>query len=263
MVTVFMNASSARVLSGTASDSGTPRQQSVAVSASVPACKKPRNSCGGIASLIKELEALLADLDPNSERYAAVKAKIASLLDTCASTAGCSASGGSCVPEAPMCGNYRCAVGEQCCDGVPYGNDPQCSTNGQCRRCLSSASVIATPLGDVSVMDLRVGDIVWTTDAAGNRIVRPLVKVSHVPAIGHRVVHLVLADGRSLDVSGPHPTADGQLVGDLQVGDAYDGSVVASAEVKPYEGSATYDILPASETGFYWANGILMGSTLK
>jgi hypothetical protein len=29
-----------------------------------------------------------------------------------------------------------------------------------------------------------------------------------------------------------------------------------------YDGDATYDILPAGPTGFYWADGILMTSTL-
>ena len=130
-------------------------------------------------------------------------------------------------------------------------------------KCLSSASRIATPIGDVAVTSLNVGDIVWTVDAAGKRIVRPLVKVSHVSAPNHRVVHLILTDGRTLDVSGPHPTADGRTVGDLQTGDAYDNSIVKSATLIKYSGTATYDILPAGDTGFYFANGILMGSTLK
>jgi len=30
-----------------------------------------------------------------------------------------------------------------------------------------------------------------------------------------------------------------------------------------YQETATFDILPSSSTGFYWANGILLGSTLK
>ena len=131
------------------------------------------------------------------------------------------------------------------------------------RKCLSFTSKIATPIGDVAVTSLKVGDIVWTTDASGARVVRPLLKASHISAPNHHVVHLVLADGRTLDVSAPHPTADGRTVGVLKTGDAYDGSIVKSAVIKAYEGSATYDILPAGETGYYWANGILMGSTLN
>ena len=152
-----------------------------------------------------------------------------------------------------------------CQDIGPLAGNKKC-TNGssQCkRRCLAESTKIATPIGDVAVTSLKVGDIVWTTDAAGNRIVRPLIKVSRVPAPNHRVVHLVLADSRSLDVSALHPAAGGIMVGDLKAGDAYDGSVVQSAAVKAYEGTATYDILPAGETGYYWANGILMGSTLQ
>lgn len=129
--------------------------------------------------------------------------------------------------------------------------------------CLASTSKIATPRGESSITDLKVGDIVWTADAAGNRVVRSLLRVSRVPVINHHVVHLALADGRTLDVSALHPTADGRTVGDLKAGEVYDGSVVQSVILKPYKGSATYDILPAGDTGYYWANGILMGSTLK
>lgn len=132
-----------------------------------------------------------------------------------------------------------------------------------CGKCLSFDSKIATPIGDVAVTNLRVGDIIWTVDIAGNRIVRPVIKVSHTTAINHHIIHLILADNRTLNVSALHPTADGRTVGDLKTGDMYDGSVVRSAVLQPYKGSATYDILPAGETGYYWANSILMGSTFK
>ena len=46
---------------------------------------------------------------------------------------------------------------------------------------------------------LRVGDVVWTVDAAGARVAAPLLAVGHVPApAGHQMVHVVLADGRQL-----------------------------------------------------------------
>jgi hypothetical protein len=64
-------------------------------------------------------------------------------------------------------------------------------------------------------------------------------------------------------VSPGHPTADGRRVGDLVAGDALDGAHVLSAERMPYLGGATYDILPAGATGTYWANGVLLGSTLR
>jgi len=38
---------------------------------------------------------------------------------------------------------------------------------------------------------------------------------------------------------------------------------VVRADLVPYAGSATYDLLPAGPTTTYWANGILLASTLR
>lgn len=133
-----------------------------------------------------------------------------------------------------------------------------------CPICLASETMIATPHGDVRVSDLRAGMPVWTLDARGKKTVAPVTLTSRTPApAGHRVVRLALADGRRALVSPGHPTADGRLVGDLHAGDAYDGSLVVSAELVLYGGAATHDLLPAGETGLYWADGILLGSTLR
>jgi len=115
----------------------------------------------------------------------------------------------------------------------------------------------------VAVEELKVGDIVWTIDA-GARVAVPLAEVGSTPVPStHRVVELRLSDGRAVDVSPGHPTADGRSVGDVRAGDAYDGAVVLSAELIPYAGRATFDVLPAGATGMYWANGVLLGSTLR
>jgi hypothetical protein len=42
-----------------------------------------------------------------------------------------------------------------------------------------------------------------------------------------------------------------------------DGGRVVSAERVAYTGGATFDVLPAGTTGAYWANGVLLGSTLR
>jgi len=65
-----------------------------------------------------------------------------------------------------------------------------------------------------------------------------------------------------LSVSPGHPTADGRRVGDLETGDLLDGARLVGLEVVPYAHSATYDLLPSGDTGLYWADGILLGSTL-
>jgi hypothetical protein len=76
------------------------------------------------------------------------------------------------------------------------------------------------------------------------------------------MVHLVLADGRELLASPGHRTADGRQLGSLARGDSLDGSTITTWELVPYSGDHTYDLLPAGETGTYWANGILLSSTL-
>jgi hypothetical protein len=71
-----------------------------------------------------------------------------------------------------------------------------------------------------------------------------------------------MENGAVLEISGMHPTADGRTVGELHAGDELDGLRVVEATVIPYTHDATYDILPDSETGSYFAGGVLVGSTL-
>jgi Hint domain len=133
-----------------------------------------------------------------------------------------------------------------------------------CPICLAANTQIDTPNGPVAVKDLQLGDVVWTVDAAGARVSAPIVRGVRVfvPA-DHQMVHVTLEDGRELWASPGHPTSDGRALGDLKAGDRLDGARIRSVERVPYDQPATYDILPAGATGFYWANGILMGSTLK
>ena len=132
-----------------------------------------------------------------------------------------------------------------------------------CPICLDGATRIATPDGPRPVAELRSGDPIWTTDAAGRRVRGTVLAAASVAAPpSHRLVELVIADGRTLRASPGHPTADGRTIGDLGPGSVIDGAIVVSAEIVA-SGARTWDILPSGPTGTYWADGILLRSTLR
>jgi hypothetical protein len=133
-----------------------------------------------------------------------------------------------------------------------------------CPICLAAGSRIDTPNGALAVEDLEIGDSVWTMNEAGERVIGTILQVGHVkvPAT-HQMIHVLLGDGRELWASPGHPTADRRNLGNLKMGDVLDGAQIILTEHVPYQGGATYDLLPSGDTGFYWANGVLLGSTLK
>ncbi len=135
---------------------------------------------------------------------------------------------------------------------------------GGCPRCLPADATIATPAGDIAVSALAVGTPVWSLDDAGRRIAVPLLRVASRPTpADHALVVLVLADGREVTASGGHPTADGRVVGRLAAGDRLDGADVIGVRQRPYGGERTWDLLPAGPTRAYWADGVLLTSTLR
>jgi hypothetical protein len=71
-----------------------------------------------------------------------------------------------------------------------------------------------------------------------------------------------MANGVVLEISAVHPTADGRTIGALRDGDELDGVRVKESRTVPYGYDATYDILPDSDSGAYFAGGVLIGSTL-
>jgi hypothetical protein len=132
-----------------------------------------------------------------------------------------------------------------------------------CPICLAIGTMIDTPAGPARVEDVRPGTLVWTADGAGRRVVATVKRTSRTPVPrSHEVVHVRLQDGRELYASPGHPSASGQPLAELVPGDVLDTSTVVVAERVNYWYAATFDLLPAGPTGEYWANGILLRSTL-
>jgi hypothetical protein len=131
-----------------------------------------------------------------------------------------------------------------------------------CPICLATGTLIDTPNGPIPVEELGKGTAIYTVDSSGNKITAVIVETASVQAPeGFQIIHLVLGDGRTVSASPGHPTPDGRAISDLKVGDVLDGEIVISVAPEPCRGF-TYDILPEGGTGLYWANSILLKSTL-
>jgi hypothetical protein len=179
--------------------------------------------------------------------------------------------GSSCDVGELCCGNHCCNAGELCCEVPgPVEMGPNCaapSSEGTCAKgclgcvCASPDTPIATPMGERMIADLAAGDLVYTV--RGQAVVAvPILRVNKIAAHDHHVVRVTLDSGRVLEISPRHPTAEGRTFADLRPGDRLDGARVVEATLIPYTHPFTYDILPDSDTGTYFAGGALIGSTL-
>lgn len=132
-----------------------------------------------------------------------------------------------------------------------------------CPICLARGTLIDTPVGRIAVQDLRLGDPVWTLDAVGRRVAGTVIALGSTKApVDHRVIRLVLADGRSVTASPGHPLVDGRTFGALGPGDLVDGSPITSLVSIGYSGGETFDLVASGPTGAYLSDGIPLGSTL-
>ena len=146
-----------------------------------------------------------------------------------------------------------------CGQAYPTQGTLLCTGGG---KCAAPDTPIATPEGNVPIADLKPGDLVYSSDN-GAMVAVPLLGVTRRPVSHHRVVQVRTQKGAVLNISAPHPTADGRTFGDLRVGGTLDGDTIVARELVPYPFAYTYDILPASSTGTYVAGGLLIGSTLS
>jgi hypothetical protein len=160
----------------------------------------------------------------------------------------CSVPGASCGRD--------CELIVRCQDGVWQW------IRGACPICAAPDTPISTPSGDRPIASLAVGDLVYSVDH-GAIVAVPIALVGRTAVAAHRVMRVELAGGAVLEVSPGHRTGDGRRFGELTRGALLDSQhAVLSAELVPYGYDATYDVLPASSTGTYFAAGALVSSTL-
>jgi hypothetical protein len=109
---------------------------------------------------------------------------------------------------------------------------------------------------------LKKGMVIYTQDSTGKKIAGVITATASVQSpTSFQIIRITLNDGRVVSASPGHPTTDRRTIGELKVGDYLDGGIVAAVTAVPYNGY-TFDILPDGGSGFYWANGILLKSTL-
>jgi hypothetical protein len=163
------------------------------------------------------------------------------------------------LPSGTACLTNPCGLNVTCVNGAwtwEYKSDPSCV-----RVCASPDTPISTPTGERPIAELRVGDLVYSVDHDAVVAV-PVAAVRRVHVDRHSVLAIALTGGRSLAISPLHPDARGILLGNLHPGDEIDGERIESVALVPYEHDSTYDILPESDTGTYYAAGVRIGSTL-
>jgi len=173
--------------------------------------------------------------------------------------------------------NFLCTTGctgdDDCTDDArPRCNRPEAAGSaGICTPaefvcawgaiCAAPDTPIATPEGERAIASLQPGELVYSMHE-GALVAVPILRVGSTHVRDHRVMRVRLESGVELLVSPGHPTAEGGLFADLAAGDPLGDARVAEVEEVPYPHEATYDILPASDTGSYVAGGALIGSTL-
>ena len=161
------------------------------------------------------------------------------------------------------CGSspLSCTCAASICNGFTCGISSGYVTCTYMAVCASPDTPIATPAGERPIADIKVGDLVYSVEHDTIRAV-PVARIGRHVAERHRVVRVHLSSGSVLEISASHPTADGRMFGDLRHGDELGGLSIGTVETVPYTHEYTYDILPASSTGYYFAGGAMIGSTL-
>jgi len=177
---------------------------------------------------------------------------------TCAGSATCCET--ACCNEGELCCNVNAGASRTAC--FPATDKGTCPLG--CAQCICTApnTPIATPSGERPISELKVGDLVYSVHH-GKLVAVPVILTNRVPVTGtHHMVEVRLSNGRVLSISPSHPTADGRTFADLAPGNVLDGVAIASVRRTPYTEAYTYDILPDSDSGSYFAGAVQVGTTL-
>ena len=179
--------------------------------------------------------------------------------------------GVTCTGTTTCCESECCTAGQLCCNVNAGASRTACTPATDkgtcpvgCALCVCTApnTPIATPSGERAISELNVGDLVYSVHH-GQLIAVPIILTNRVPVTGlHHMVEVRLSSGRVLSISPSHPTADGRTFAELAKGDALDGVGLDSVRRVPYTEAFTYDILPDSDSGTYFAGGVQIGTTL-
>lgn len=130
-------------------------------------------------------------------------------------------------------------------------------------KCMPLGTLINTPKGETFIHNLIKSDHIWTVNLAGEKVLAVIEEVFRNPVPQtHKMLRISLADGRTTTASPLHPDLNGKSFSEFKAGDLFDNSSVSKIELTEYKEGFIYDILPSGETGAYWANGVLVGSTL-
>jgi hypothetical protein len=170
---------------------------------------------------------------------------------------------GDCVGSAgPDC---TCSSAEVCVPATgPTGSGECREADGTCVecKCASPDTPIATPTGERAIADLIPGDLVYSIDGDQIRAV-PILRTNRTPVVNHHVLRVTFDNGRSVEMTAGHPLADGYPLSVLRPGSELLGGTVVGVTSIRYTHAATYDVLPDSSSGAYFASGVLIGSTLR
>jgi hypothetical protein len=177
----------------------------------------------------------------------------------------CATPAAGCPTTIPQAGSACSTPGLSCgpsCELVVICEDGSWIwREGDCPICAAPTTPVATADGERAIAELRPGDRVYSVHRDAIVLV-PILRVGSTPVVRHQVVRLELGGGAVLELSPGHPTADGRLVADLRPGSWLGEERVTRAELVPYRYARTYDILPDSDSGSYFAAGARIGTTL-